>query len=40
MNVDDYGEIINGPYTYKGIANRVKERESVIMVGLMRNTHI
>lgn len=31
MNVDDYGEIINGPYTYKGIANRVKEGEPVII---------
>lgn len=31
MNIDDYGEIINGPYTYKGIANRLKEGESVII---------
>lgn len=31
MNIDDYGEIINGPYTYKGIASRLKERESVII---------
>ena len=31
MNIDDYGEIINGSYTYKGIANRLKEGESVII---------
>ena len=31
MNIDDYGEIINGPYTYKGIASRLKEGESVII---------
>ena len=31
MNVDDYGEIVNGPYTYKGIAGRLKEGESVII---------
>lgn len=31
MNIDDYGEIINGPYTYKGIANRLKGRETVII---------
>ena len=31
MNVDDYGEIVNGPYTYKGIASKLKEGESVII---------
>lgn len=31
MNIDDYGEIINGPYTYKGIANRLEEGETVII---------
>ena len=31
MNKDEYGEITNGTYTYKGIANRLKEGESVII---------
>lgn len=31
MNIDNYGEIINGSYTYKEIAIRLKERESVII---------
>lgn len=41
MNVDDYGEIVNGPYTYKGIASKLKEGESVI-IGWMdeKYTHL
>ena len=31
MNVDNYGEIINGSYTYKEIATKLKEGESVII---------
>ena len=31
MNVDNYEEIINGSYTYKGIATKLKEGESVII---------
>lgn len=31
MNIDNYGEIINGSYTYKEIEIRLKERESVII---------
>ena len=31
MNVDNYGEIINGSYTYEGIATKLKEGESVII---------
>ena len=31
MNIDDYGEIINGAYSYKEVANRLKEGQSVII---------
>ena len=31
MNIDDYGEIINGAYSYKEVANRLKDGQSVII---------
>ena len=31
MNIDDYGEITNGTYTYKEIANKLKEGQAVII---------
>ena len=31
MNIDDYGEIINGAYSYKEVSNRLNEGQSVII---------
>lgn len=31
MNKDEYGEITNGTYTYKEIANKLKEGQAVII---------
>ena len=31
MNIDDYGEITNGAYTYKEITNKLKAGQAVII---------